>query len=261
MSVADVAAVLGRYDDEAWIALANRGLLRRARKDLETQEVRVTSETHEGVEIAVGDRAVRIGVAGPGEAVCSCPSVVICQHIITAGLWLASAAPGPSDRREAVPAADRLHDDLMAIDAATLTSYAGLPGYRWAHQMLDDQATPPSVTRDSYLTVTFERPPLTVRYLGGGLDGLVLDQPVSHVERLRVAAVLAWQRRGERSPRRASMVSATLPIPRPDGQYCAPLRLCRRAGTTPARHCGTHCSTTTARPSYSRSPGPGSTLT
>jgi len=194
MSVADVAAVLGRYDDEAWIALANRGLLRRARKDLETLEVRVTAEAHDGVEVAVGDRTVRIGVAGPGEADCSCPSAVICQHVITAGLWLASAAPEPADRPAAVPAADRLHDDLMAIDAGTLMSYAGLPGYRWAYQMIEDQATPPSVTRDSYLSVTFERPVLTVRYLGGGLDGLVLDQPVSHVARLRVAAVLAWQR-------------------------------------------------------------------
>jgi hypothetical protein len=186
--------VLGRYDDEAWMALANRGLLRRARKDLDTLAVRLTSETTGLAEIAVGDRTVRIGVAGPGEAVCSCPSVVICQHIITAGLWLASAAPGPPDRAVAASAADRLHDDLMAIDAGMLTSYTGLPGYRWAHQMLDDQATPPGVTRDSYLAVTFERPALTVRYLGGGLDGLVLDQPVSHVERFRVAAVLAWQR-------------------------------------------------------------------
>lgn len=194
MSVADVTAVLARYDDEAWIALANRGLLRRARKDLETLEIRVTSGTHEGVEIAVGDRTVRIGVAGPADAVCSCPSAVICQHIITAGLWLASVTPGPSDRPGAASAADHLHDDLMAIDAATLTSYAGLPGYRWAHQMIADQATPPGVTRDSYLAVTFERPALTVRYLGGGLDGLVLDQPVPHQARFRVAAVLAWQR-------------------------------------------------------------------
>jgi len=194
MSAADVAAVLGRYDDEAWIALANRGLLRRARKDLETLEVRVTSEAHEDVEIAVGALTVRIGVAGPGGAVCSCPSAVICQHIITAGLWLASVMPEPADQPGAAPAADRLHDDLMAIDAATLTSYAGLPGYRWAYQMIGDQATPPGVARDSYLAVTFERPALTVRYLGGGLDGLVLDQPVSHMARFRVAAVLAWQR-------------------------------------------------------------------
>lgn len=180
MIAADVAAVLGRYDDETWIALANRGLLRRARKDLETLEVRVVSETQDGVEIAVGDRTVRMGVTGPGDAHCSCPSAVTCQHIITAGLWLASAAPEPALRPEAavVPDADRLHGDLMAIDAAALTAHAGLPGYRWAHQMLDDQATPPAITRGSYLTVTFERPALTVRYLGGGVDGLVLDQPV-----------------------------------------------------------------------------------
>jgi hypothetical protein len=62
----------------------------------------------------------------------------------------------------------------MAIDAATLTSYAGLPGYRWAYQMIGDQMTPPSVPSDSYLAVTFELPALTIRYLGGGLDGLVI---------------------------------------------------------------------------------------
>jgi hypothetical protein len=189
-----MAAVLGRYDDEAWIALANRGLLRRARKDLETLQVRVASEATEGIEIAVGDLTVRIGATGPGEAVCSCPSLVICQHIITAGLWLASAAPEPSDQPEAVPATESLHDELMAIDAATLTAYTGLPGYRWAHQMIEDQATAPSVTRGSYLTVTFEQQLMTIRYLGGGLDGLVVDQSVPHAERFRVAAVLAWQR-------------------------------------------------------------------
>lgn len=200
MSVSDVAEVLRRYDDDAWIALANRGLLRRARKDLETAKIQVTAETEGGVEIAVGDRTVRIGAVGPGEAACSCPSTVLCQHIITAGLWLASAAPesgsgtetaGPSG---AVPATDALHDDLMAIDAGTLTSHAGLPGYRWAHQMLSDQAEAPRVTCDGYLTVTFERPPITVRYPGGGLNGLILDQAVSQPERFRVAAVLAWQR-------------------------------------------------------------------
>jgi hypothetical protein len=194
MRVADMAAVLGRYDDETWIALASRGLLRRARKDLETLEVRVTSEAVEGIEIAVGDLTVRIGAAGPGEAVCSCPSLVICQHIIIAGLWLASAEPTPSDQAQAAPAADSLHDELMAIDAATLTAHAGLPGYRWAHQMIEDQATAPGVTRGSYLTVTFEQQLMTIRYLGGGLDRLVIDQSVPHAERFRVAAVLAWQR-------------------------------------------------------------------
>jgi hypothetical protein len=195
MSVsAEVAALLVRYDDDAWIALANRGLLRRARKDLETLDVRLISESGDAVEVGIGDRVVRMGAAGPGEATCSCPSPVICQHVVAAGLWVAAAAPKSPEVDEVAPSVDALHDDLMALDATTLTSYCGLPGYRWAHQMLNDLETPPRIIREGYLAVAFERPGLTVRYLGGGLDGLTLDQQVSQVERFRVAAVLAWQR-------------------------------------------------------------------
>jgi hypothetical protein len=74
--------------------------------------------------------------------------------------------------------------------------------------MLGDQATPPGVTRGSYLAVTFEHPPLTIRYLGGGLDGLVVDRHLPHVEWFRVAAVLAWQWAHER----------VLPPPPPRGR-------------------------------------------
>ena len=49
----DVAAVLARYDDDAWVALANRGLLRRARKDLEALPVRVLAEDATGVELSL----------------------------------------------------------------------------------------------------------------------------------------------------------------------------------------------------------------
>lgn len=197
MSTANAAAMAARYDDEAWAALASRGLLRRARKDLPAAGVRVTAETGDDVEIAVGDRTVRIGPAGPASAACSCPSPVICQHIITAGLWLAGTAgdsPAPAAPGGTAPDSGHLHEELMAQGADALTAHAGLPAYRRAHQFLQDQREPPAVTRDGYLSVTFDWPPVTVRYLGGGLDGLVLDQDVPHPERVRVAAVLAWQR-------------------------------------------------------------------
>jgi hypothetical protein len=194
MSRAELAAMLARYDDEAWLALASAGLLRRARKDLAALEIRLSAETDAAVEIAIGDRTVRMGADGPAGAACSCPSVVICQHIITAGLWLASASAGAPGQPAVSPDADQLYDDLMRIDAAALTAHAGLPGYRWAHDMLGDQQTPPGVTRTSYLSIIFERPPLTVRYLGGGIDGLVLDESVAQPARFQVAAVLAWQR-------------------------------------------------------------------
>lgn len=200
----DLAVLLARWDDDAWVALANRGLLRRARKDLDAVAVTLASESDEHLEISVGERVVRIGAAGPAEASCSCPSTVICNHVITAALWLAStAAPADSapetDIGVTTPdapgsGADALHAELMAVDGAALISHAGLPGYRWAHQFLDDADESPTVTRHAYLAITFNRPALTVRYLGGGLDALVVDQQVTAIERYRVAAVLAWQR-------------------------------------------------------------------
>lgn len=197
----DVAALLARYDEDAWVALANRGLLRRARKDLQSLDVRLVAEHDTDVEVGVGDVVVRIGPAGPGEATCTCPSPVTCQHVLTAGLWLAAGATTPTAptatpgaEEPASAAADVLHTELMAFDAAALTAYAGLPGYRWACQLLDDADEPPVLARDGYLTITFPRRGLTARYLGGGLDALVLDQVVPSVERFRVAVVLAWQR-------------------------------------------------------------------
>ena len=200
---AELAVLLARYDEDAWVAIANRGLLRRARKDLEALPVSLVDPPPDaaqaGVEVAVGDRIVRFGGSGPAEATCSCPSTIPCQHIITAGLWLAASAADttgeePASREDAVDAASGLHAELMGLDAAALTAYAGLPGYRWAHQLLDDADSPPTVTRDGYLSVGFASPSLTLRYLGGGVDAVMLDQQVAQPERYRVAAVLAWQR-------------------------------------------------------------------
>ncbi len=225
-TLADLVALLARYDDDAWVAIANRGLLRRARKDLETLHPVVVDPAAaagaevDAVEVAVGDRVVRFGATGPADATCTCPSPVTCQHVVAAGIWLAAggaldeAAPAtarssvepssstpddpgdPAGRagpvRPADPA-DLLHDELMAWDAATLTAHAGLAGYRWAHHHLDDAEAPPVLTRGPYLAVTFPQG-VTVRYLGGGPGGLVVDQRVPAVERYQVAAVLAWQR-------------------------------------------------------------------
>jgi hypothetical protein len=88
--------------------------------------------------------------------------------------------------------------------------------------MLDDQAAPPRVTRDGYLAVTFERPPLAVGYMGGGLDGLILGRPVSHVERSawppysRDSGLTAWSFRRHR--RRALVPAPSVPACRATAQ-------------------------------------------
>lgn len=191
-----IIEVVAGFDEDAWVALANKGLLRRARKDLDAAEISLVSESETAIEVAVGDRAVTFGSAGPTQATCTCPSAVICQHVITAGLWLATSVPteeatGNTDRTDPAEARGQ---ELMDLTAEVLRSHGGLPGYRWAHQFLDDAEREPVLTPGASPSVRFLRPPLTARYPGGGLDGIVLDQKVPHPERYRVAAVLAWQR-------------------------------------------------------------------
>jgi SWIM zinc finger len=190
MSVREqLTALVRRYDDDAWVALANRGLLRRATKDLHALDVHLVGEDADAVTVAVGEREVRVPVAGPSAATCSCPSAVICQHVLTACLWLAGAEATAVDP-------ERLHEELMALDEAALAAHAGRAGLRWAHQLLadlDSLGEQVRIERSDYLSVQLPRPEVTVRYLGGGLDAMVLDQPLPQQPRLRVAAVLAWQ--------------------------------------------------------------------
>jgi hypothetical protein len=96
---------------------------------------------------------------------------------------------------------------------------------------------------------------------------LVVDQSGSMVGSVIHSAVMAVILAGLPSYRLRLVVFDTnvvdltdVAIPHPSGQCCARLRFFQRAGTTPVRRWGLHCSTSTARSSRSRSCGHGSTL-
>lgn len=224
MSVrAAVVAVLRRYDDEAWIVLASRGMLRRARKDLANLPVRVLAEDEEAVTLAVGARQVTLTPAGPTQATCTCSATETCQHIIVAGLWLVAqddaAAPVPVDvpaapaapaaapaavaAAPAAPAAalpttavvDPLHAELLAMTRDQLIAFAGLPAFRWAYAHVSD--TPPEdveVWTEPHICVALRREGIECRYLGGGLAGFLTEPKTLRWQRHVVAAVLAYQR-------------------------------------------------------------------
>ncbi|MBL8471809.1 MAG: SWIM zinc finger family protein [Rhodocyclaceae bacterium] len=96
-------AQLARFDDEAFVALANRGLLRRAQKDLERLAVTVVEQGAAAITLAVGAEQVRFDAGGPAKAHCTCSSGGVCQHILTAALSLQrtalqhAAAPAPAE--------------------------------------------------------------------------------------------------------------------------------------------------------------------
>ena len=81
--LADLRTQLARYDDEALAALGNRGLLRRAYKDLETHAAEIETRADAGAEIVqvrVVGQTVRFDARGPAQAHCGCPAAGVCQH-------------------------------------------------------------------------------------------------------------------------------------------------------------------------------------
>jgi hypothetical protein len=204
---ATVVAQLERYDDEAWAALASRGLLRRARKDLESVDVAVIADDGQVLRLRVGPHEVTLDARGPAHAVCTCPSGTTCQHVIAAGLWLTAEPPDDGDAEEGnadgADGADgtdgaggeALHRELMALAPDTLVAHAGPAGYRWARQLVDDlEPAGVRIEGGQNVSITFSHPFLTFRYMGGGAGAVVADTRLSAVEKYQVAAVLAYQR-------------------------------------------------------------------
>lgn len=185
MGYDELVAMLARWDDDAWAALANRGLLRRARKDLDALAVALVSR--DPVVVSVGEHEVAFGGSTLADARCSCPATTICQHLLTAGLWLAAGAA-------AAPPTE-LHDELMALDVAALAAYSGRAALRWAAQYVADlEQAGVRIEQGRQVLIGLASPRVTFRYMGGGLPGLVPDAKLPSPEKYAVAAVLAYQR-------------------------------------------------------------------
>ena len=191
----ELQAQLHHFDDDAFAALASRGLLRRARKDLEQLTPEVV-EADEAVVVRVGQHEVRFDRGGPAAARCSCPASATCQHVLAAAIALQQAPVAATAPALDLPAA------LMAFTADDFTQHAGKAGHRWAAQfVLDlDLGRDVQIASDANVTITFRHPRLCARFTGGGLGSVVLDASVSKPENYQVAAVLAWQRAHGKAP-------------------------------------------------------------
>ena len=83
-----LAVQLRRFDDDALVALANKGLLRRAQKDLEKNQPVTVEDASDRVTVSLGDIRVSFDARGPAHAKCSCPAASVCQHILAAVIFL-----------------------------------------------------------------------------------------------------------------------------------------------------------------------------
>jgi hypothetical protein len=194
-----VRAAVAPFDDEALAALANKGLVRRARKDLETVKASLVGPHGELLRFEVEGCTVDLSAA-PAQSKCSCPAGGVCRHILVAIMHLRAAAPPPAAApASATEKAPQAGEEVLAVEDEALTKWAGKPLLRKALQALAAGFTA-EFEEGTPLVMRFPRWNVVCRWMpGGGLAGMVCScharEPCAH----RVAAVLAYQAaRGKR---------------------------------------------------------------
>src|SRR5215510_8347060 len=138
-----LTALVASFDDAAWEALASKGLLRRARKDLEKGErIEVVEETPTVVKLAVQSFVVSLPESGPARASCSCPAPGICQHILAAGLYLQGSSVAASEPR-AGPTAESIRSEITLLTPERLKALVGASDYRNGVALFEKNTLPP----------------------------------------------------------------------------------------------------------------------
>jgi SWIM zinc finger len=195
----DPAMNLGLFaalDDEALAALSSKGLVRRARKDLERDapEVREQGPDTLALVFAADDCTVTMPATGPAQATCTCPADGCCRHILAAALFLRTRAGETADT---APRAASAADEILALSEDDLVAWAGRSIYR---QALDDLASGEVevAIEEEERGVVCRFPALGVvtRWIGGaGREGTICSCKRECACWHRIAAVLVFHAR------------------------------------------------------------------
>lgn len=205
-------AILRTLDDEALAALANKGLLRRAQKDLEAAKPAIVAAEAGLVRLQVADAAVEVPEL-PAKSKCNCPATGICRHILSALLFLrddselaeldsptqgqlfdSSADTQARSASEGEPLTALTPADILAnVTDEELQKWAGKATFRKAQKAL--AAIPQvEIAAGTSLVVRFPTRNITCRWIpSGGLLGMVCSCQAETVCEHVVTAVLAYQ--------------------------------------------------------------------
>jgi hypothetical protein len=129
-------SVIATHNDAALEALASRGLVRRAHRDVAAGRAELGEVGDSTARIIAGGHDVDIDERGPAHARCSCPAEGVCRHILIAVLALREhldADETPDD----VPSAK---EELCALSQAALKKFAGADWDKALTIMADGEA-------------------------------------------------------------------------------------------------------------------------
>jgi hypothetical protein len=185
-------------DAAALEALASKGLLRRAQKDLERgMETSIAGENGSSLRLRVGEFEVTLPESGPATATCSCPAAGVCQHILTAVLFLQKQPPACI--QETLPGVSTPEptltpeQDLMSVNPEQLERWAGKADFKAGLKLASHYT--PEILRERGFRIRFPALNSEVHIVpGGGLEGMIVSGGKGDGRQLVVAAVVGFQR-------------------------------------------------------------------
>ena len=160
MSDPPLKEVLAAFDEAALIGLASKGLLRRARRDVEQNLADIVEQDDATAVIQADGEEVQLDTKGPAAARCSCPAAGMCRHILAAVLVVQA---GGEDAADPLPQGEPLSDgdadasvevteaaadtpdpvvEICGLSETAIAKWAGKAAMRAAREMLTEGAAP-----------------------------------------------------------------------------------------------------------------------
>ncbi|QBF33426.1 SWIM zinc finger family protein [Thalassococcus sp. S3] len=177
-----LAALLASSDDDALAALTSKGVLIRAKKDVDAGKVTLSAQEKDSATFNVAGEVLTLNAKSLDTARCTCPATGICRHIVAAVIFLRDQAEVTTDAGP-VP----LDFTLQEIEKFAGKDWPAACGLAEEAQVPDTKGTVIASFAESAAKVTFPN--------GGGLRDAIYKGPVAaHKRRSIAAAALAVAR-------------------------------------------------------------------
>ncbi|MFI5458283.1 MAG: hypothetical protein ACHRXM_22865 [Isosphaerales bacterium] len=185
-----VKAAASLLDDDALAALASKGLVRRARNDLQSNPPKLIEPIEDKVRLQVEECTVELAEITT-QSRCTCPAAGACRHIVTAILFLRETSAAALPASQATPSAAQ--DEVLAVTDEALQKWAGKALIRKATQFLANDLRA-EFEEANTLIIRFPTWNVTCRWLPGhDLAGMICSCHAAGSCEHRVAAVMAFQ--------------------------------------------------------------------
>lgn len=161
--MSEIRKGISKIDDEYLIGISNKGIVKRAYKDLERATLELTEEEMQ-LHVSVDDCSCQL-VLPLSESKCSCPSRSICKHIVMAVLYIKNNTSDESVNSHATHVENgEKFPQICAYPIEEMRKKLGAGAFKKVWEYIQT-AKEPQITVGSVITVYFSNLEIAVKLL------------------------------------------------------------------------------------------------